>query len=111
MGIFKTDGIAEGHEGYAIGYVPRDHKRAADGLWRELQYGPADDRDIPHVRRIAAGCDCGWRSPAWEPLDRAEWSPYTVHLGRRDDELVRELWDEHAEHMERLAQRSRAAHP
>lgn len=84
------------HEGYAIGYVPREGCASSDsGLYRELGY-PADNADRS-VARIAAGCDCGWRSPRWVPDPATDWSPHSVHTTEADDERVHRLWKRHLE--------------
>lgn len=83
------------HEGYVIGFVCREGCEQDSGLYRELMY-PADDtrRD---VELLAAGCDCGWRSPRWFPSRRkpATWSPWSVAASEDDEERALELWRRH----------------
>jgi hypothetical protein len=79
------------HEGYAIGYVVRE---GTDEVYRELSY---PDQDPRLVALVAAGCDCGWRSPRWVPTGRAEWRPFSVMLGSADEQRVHTLWRRHLE--------------
>jgi hypothetical protein len=51
----------EAHEGGVVGHVLRDGLASEAGLHRELGCDHGDQR----ATRIAAGCDCGWRSPRW----------------------------------------------
>ena len=83
------------HEGYVIGYVARDGCALESGLYRELAY-PRDDGDR-QVACIAAGCDCGWRSPRWAPRLPAKWGPFSVSAAVADDDRARELWRRHLE--------------
>jgi hypothetical protein len=83
------------HEGYVVGFVTREGCSPESGLYRELM-SPADNvtRD---VEQLAAGCDCGWRSPRWFPSRRkpAHWWPHTVAASEEDEERVHELWRRH----------------
>lgn len=83
------------HEGYVIGYVVRDGCAPESGLYRELGY-PRDNIDR-RVACIAAGCDCGWRSPRWVPQLPTEWGPFSVLASEADEDRARELWRRHLE--------------
>ncbi len=88
-----------GHEGYLRGYVLRDEGQPERSLLRELGY-PDDGTHDGHpiqIKRLAAACDCGWRSPQWMPWEPAEGGPYVVYASERDEELGRQLWVEHVE--------------
>lgn len=94
MGFFRDD--APGHEGYPIAFVLRDGCSAGSELFRELQY-PRDNTDRSDIERIAAGCDCGWRSPMFRPsaLTPPQWGPYSVLASERDEDRIRDLWRRH----------------
>jgi hypothetical protein len=89
MGWFYEEHAA--HEGYVV----RDGCAPEAGLYRELGY-PRDDGDR-QVACIAAGCDCGWRSPRWVPRFPAKWGPFSVLASEEDDDRARELWRRHLE--------------
>lgn len=93
MGYFRDD--RPGHEGYAVGFVVRDGVEPGNELLRELEY--PRDNETRHVVAIAAGCDCGWRSPRFKPRPGTTWGPYSVDTRRDDDDRVHKLWSEHAE--------------
>lgn len=76
------------HEGFIVGYVPE-----GEGAVRELSYPDDDTEKAP--TRIAAGCDCGWRSNSWEPSRGVEWYPFRVEAAERDEESAFRLWEEH----------------
>lgn len=83
------------HEGGVIGYVTRNGCAPDAGLYRELEY-PRDDGDR-RVACIAAGCDCGWRSPRWVPRHPASWAPFSVLVSEADEDRARALWRRHLE--------------
>ncbi|HEY4178394.1 MAG TPA: hypothetical protein VGM90_16220 [Kofleriaceae bacterium] len=93
MGWFSSD--LPGHEGYIIGYTMRDGVDEDSHLYRELQY-PGDDGDR-RVLRIAAGCECGWRSARWRPEHGTEWMPHVVIETERDEAFARQLWRRHVQ--------------
>lgn len=88
MGWFDDD--HPGHEGFLVGFIPRTDSRV---LWRELA-SPTDREPVPHLARLAVGCDCGWRSSHF-PVPaglRADWHPYAVTLtGHHGDERTETL--------------------
>jgi hypothetical protein len=71
------------HEGYMIGFVLREGCDRGSGLYRELMY-PLD-ATTRRVELLAAGCDCGWRSPRWSPKKPADWGPWSVFASEDDD--------------------------
>jgi hypothetical protein len=77
------------------GYVTRDGCAPDSGHYRELEY-PRDDGDR-QVACIAAGCDCGWRSPRWMPRQPATWAPFSVQASEADQDRGRALWRRHLE--------------
>lgn len=83
------------HEGCVIGYAVRDGCAPDAGLYRELAY-PRDDGDR-RIACIAAGCDCGWRSPRWVPRHPATWAPFSVLAAEADEDRARALWRRHLE--------------
>jgi hypothetical protein len=83
------------HEGGMIGYAVRDGCALDAGLYRELAY-PRDDGDR-RIACIAAGCDCGWRSPRWVPRQPATWAPFSVQAAEADEDRARALWRRHLE--------------
>lgn len=85
----------EAHEGGVVVYVVRDVWTSDAGLCRELGY-PRDDGDR-RIARIAAGCDCGWRSPRWVPHLPATWAPFSVATSKADGDRARALWRRHFE--------------
>ena len=106
MGWVYEDVDSVQHEGYVVGLV---HSHRADGteivgMYRELAYPLDDGRGVP-VMRLQAGCDCGWRSPHWQPRGwwsrsperwrKATWSPYSVIASDDDEERACELWRAH----------------
>jgi len=93
MGWFFED--VTGHEGGAIGYVTREGCPPDAELYRELAY-PRDDI-TRRVVRLAAGCECGWRSSRWAPRQPASWEPFGVSVSKVDDECARQLWRRHLE--------------
>lgn len=97
MGLLR-DGFP-GHEGHAVGFVLRDGVSPDSGIYRELAY--PEDKSERKVDLIAAGCECGWRSPRWKPIKPATWSPYTLSESEEDEERVHALWSEHLEELSR----------
>jgi hypothetical protein len=93
MGYFRED--RPGHEGYAVGFVTRESTGIRSGLYRELAY--PDDAGPRRVELLAAGCDCGWRSPRFTPSSPPTWAPYSVGTCEADDDRVRRLWCQHME--------------
>lgn len=99
---WQRDGHMD-HEGWVVGYVLCDGCEPGSRLYRELQYAPMsageilDNRDIGPgvIKRIGAGCDCGWRSRHIEPLYPVEWMPHIVLANERDEDRAQALWDEH----------------
>ena len=81
------------HEGFVTGFVTRDRCAPESGLYRELAY-PRDEADRS-VACIAAGCDCGWRSPRWTPDQPATWAPFSVLVSKSDEDRARALWWRH----------------
>lgn len=99
MGWFRDEHPE--HEGYAVAYVVRDGCQPDSHLFRELDY-PGDNTIRLDVRRVGAGCTCGWRSPYLD--ERGTWYPFHVELGdARVEVWIRELWQDH------LAETARAA--
>lgn len=90
-----TDEEHPEHEGYPVGYIVREGCAPTSGLYRELGY-PADAKARP-MARMAAGCDCGWRSPQWIPDPVTDWAPYAVFAVEADDQRVHQLWKRHLE--------------
>ena len=80
------------HTGLIVGFVP--DPAASHGV-RHLsdEDGPGPRSDLTH---IAAGCTCGWTSPAW-PVKEATWHNYSVTVNDelRDDAIS--LWKIHIE--------------
>lgn len=99
MGFFREDG-PPGHEGHAVGFVPRDGYSKGSGILRELGY---PDRETRQVEMIAAACECGWRSPHFRPEQPTEYGPFSVFCTERDDEVVFQLWDLHMKSLPDLA--------
>jgi len=106
------------HEGYVVGYVPRDwfpsdvvpelHSgwplavvpaaAADDRLVRELGTHPLDrGHAIRGILWVGAACDCGWRSPRHRAA-QVEWFPNMVERSDELDERMRRLWLEHVAH-------------
>ena len=87
-----------GHDGLVVGLVQQDGGEDA-GLYRELQY--PIDVTVRRVELVAAGCECGWRSPRWSPRVPTEWRPWTqwgpwsVFAPAEDDERALALWRRH----------------
>jgi hypothetical protein len=73
--------------------VVRDGCAPDTGLYRELGY-PRDNAE-GHVECLAAGCDCGSRSPRWVPQLSAEWAPFAVWASKADEQRGRQLWRRH----------------
>lgn len=110
MGIMSDN---PGHEGYLRGYVAPDPDYPE--MLRELgqEYG-RDKEKIP-LSWVAMGCECGWRSPRWQPRSwwltgefaecpppgtkserrTPEWIPSIVDVSKTDEELGYVLWREH----------------
>jgi hypothetical protein len=100
------------HEGYVVGYVPRDWVPRASAtaigssrLVAVLEcYGTgvplrelgivADDHehDIHGIRIIGYACSCGWRSPYRELGKPFEWSPSIVHWSEWTEDLLAQTW-------------------
>lgn len=84
------------HDGMVIGLVPEDA-----GRYRELAY----PRDVTRrcVALLAAGCECGWRSPHWSPSQPTEWrswmswGPWSVCASVEDEARAWALWRRHVE--------------
>jgi hypothetical protein len=102
MGWFSSE---HEHEGYVVGFVTAvKNGHRASGVYRELGYLDDDDQA---VEKIAAACDCGWRSPMWMPdrwhdsegkFRQAEFWPHTVDHSPDDHEKALGLWNEHVAH-------------
>lgn len=104
------------HEGYLVGYVPRDWQpsggavaigsrkpasrlpdySAADPL-REL--GSETDRKhvIAGVRVVGYACGCGWRAPLVELDEPLEWFPATFDRSEELDDQLAVPWSKHVE--------------
>lgn len=95
MGMFRDGAV--GHEGFGVSFITQDGVPLGSGHFRELAY-PMDDKEHA-VEMLAAGCECGWRSPRWPPMAATRWAPFIVHTTGNDEEKVRQLWDEHAASM------------
>jgi hypothetical protein len=93
MGWLSDDPL---HEGYLIGFVERAGVTPGGGLLRECAY-PQDGERLQLVA-VAAGCDCGWRSPRWMPARPALWLPYAVEASPDEEERGRAAWRQHLEH-------------
>lgn len=87
MGFCRDD--APGHEGFAVGFVELE---PGSRLFRELAYPEKTERPVV---QLSAGCECGWRSSRFLPIQMARWSPYIVLAGERDEEMIRRLWLQH----------------
>lgn len=83
-----------GHEGWIVGLVVREGCDPDSRLFRELAY-PTDAGDRTDIVRLAAGCECGWRSPHFDPREPASWMPHCVIASERDEDRARELWVDH----------------
>lgn len=104
------------HEGFIVGYVPRDWvplaaARAIDstrnvaalepygtrGVLRELGMLEADRNiEVHGVYVIGYGCDCGWRSPYYEAGNPLEWTPCVVHWPEwLEERLAEKYWRPH----------------
>ena len=92
MGIFNSD--YPGHEGHIVGFVTREGVSAGSGIYRELGYPDQEERV---VERVAAACECGWRSAHWTPSERTEYGPYCVFDSERDHDRMVALWQRHLE--------------
>jgi hypothetical protein len=94
MGWFYEE--RPGHEGYIAAFVEREPGSA---LWRELSYPVQEESS--DVRRIAAACACGWRSPHVLAPRGTEWSPFAVWLPAeckaKYEDGARILWRRHVE--------------
>lgn len=92
------------HEGYAVGFVTvvKDG-RSCSGVFRELGYA---DEEVQRIEKVAAACECGWRSARWRPLPWREdgklhlpdFSPHVVFISQEDEDKAHDLWKEHVEH-------------
>jgi hypothetical protein len=105
MGWFHEE--LPSHEGHVTGYVDRDGALSRSGLYRELVYQPADQRRCK-VLFLGAACECGWRSPRFQPsvFEPPTWSPYCVSACERDEERALQLWQEHLAHVRAAPRRS-----
>lgn len=102
MGWFRDEHPE--HEGYPVAYVVRDGCQPDSHLFRELGY-PGDNTTRLDVRRVGAGCTCGWRSPYLD--ERGTWYPYSVELVREQVEAwIRQLWQDHLSEVERAASKA-----
>jgi hypothetical protein len=100
MGLFDSD--CPGHETYAIALVTRDNCDPESGLYRELQY-PNDKEKRSDIRRLACGCECGWRSSHFAPSVVAPpmWGPFSPFLCKRDEDRIHELGCAHLDERKR----------
>lgn len=109
--LHELDERAE-HEGYVVGYVPRDwlptpaataigsSRRVAvlepyssRRVLRELGMLAEDrDYDVHGICVVGYACGCGWRSPYRELGRPFEWSPCIVHSSEWIDDLLAEKW-------------------
>ena len=121
MGLVHNNDEQGRHEGYAVGYVPRDCEPNAGTRkngWPLVELEAYDEhyplrevgsRGIDHkwaiagVRFYAAGCSCGWRSPRHRVFTTATWWPSvlefdqnTIEAGFCRDKIER-LWAEHVD--------------
>jgi len=118
MGRFHPNDEGSMHEGFVVGYVPRDWRAVAvarafdskrpvavlqpyraNGVLRELGM-LEDERDIEvqGIYVIGYGCACGWRSPYYECGQPLEWAPCIVHRPEwLDEHLARKWWTPHVE--------------
>ncbi len=96
MGWVRED-AREGCEGYVVALVHglNQDGKELHGLYRSLSY-PLDDERRQDIRRLAAGCECGWRSPRWRPLEPARWMPFCVFASERDEDRALDAWRDHA---------------
>jgi hypothetical protein len=95
MGLFRES--LPGHEGYPVAYVEMDDERARSaGHLREVHY-PEEHAEC--IVAVAAGCDCGWRSPRINTRE-ATWFPFVVQLPKHLQDRVDDLVIEHFDHMQ-----------
>ena len=106
------------HEGYVMGYVPRDWVPTASATaigssrpvavlehhgtripLRELGLLAADrEHDVHGICVAGYACACGWRSPYRELGQPIEWSPCIVHPSEwLDDMLAQKWWHPHVQ--------------
>jgi hypothetical protein len=106
------------HEGYLVGYVPRDWVPTASAAaigssrpvamlehhgtripLRELGLLAVDrEHDVHGICVAGYACACGWRSPYRELGQPLEWSPCIVHPSEvLDDMLAQKWWNPHVQ--------------
>jgi hypothetical protein len=110
------------HEGFTVGYVPRDWqpqpidtlgcKRkvawlepyTARGVLREVGLLEHNlDIEVRGICVIGLGCACGWRSPYYELGTQVDWSPCITHAPEwLEDRLSAKWWTPHVEAALRL---------
>jgi hypothetical protein len=99
------------HEGFVVGYVPRDWTPTAAATaigssrpvavlehystasLRELGVLAADnEHDVHAICVVGYGCSCGWRSPYREIGKTVEWSPSIVLWPEWLEDLLAQKW-------------------
>lgn len=126
MGRFHSRDEQGVHEGYVVGYVPRDWMPTAAATaigstrpvavlghysprspLRELGALEADrQHDVHGIAVVGYACTCGWRSRYREEQASVEWSPNIVHWSESlEGELAQECWAPHVEAELRRAER------
>lgn len=92
-----------GHEGYVVALIEHE---PGSSFYQELAYpslppGACEDEIRTRgylLRRIAVGCDCGWRSPHMRAPAFTHWYPRFVELpNEHHEDLARAIWHAHIE--------------
>ena len=87
------------HEGGVVGYVLREDCPPGFEQYRELasaiDFSAGAGAAVRPAERIAAGCECGWRSPHWSPSLPATLGLLWVTAFLDEQERARQLWERH----------------
>jgi len=94
------------HTGIIVGFVP--DPEAPQGIrYLGEEDGPGPRSDLTH---IAAGCTCGWTSPAW-PVTDVTWDGISVKVNDELRDGAISLWTIHMQEVLNIEPPSNLASP